>query len=357
MSPIAFAIPVFLVLIAIEWWASRRMGRQVYRFNDSLSSLNIGILSESSKALGAGLSVAVYALVQERYGAFEWDTRNPLTWITALLIYDFCYYWLHRANHEVHFLWASHIVHHSSEDFNLATALRQSSTGFLVRWVFYIPMAMLGIPVQVFVVVGLIDLLYQYWVHTELIGRLGWLEYVLVTPSNHRVHHGQNDYCLDRNHGGILCIWDRLFGTYADEREDEKPVYGVRKPLENWNPVWANLHQYGHLLQQLAQPGSLIRRVRVLMDKPAFTSPEGRDFSPATHQRYDTPLAPASRRMQLAGTVLALLALMVYYAWSPQASPVARMGYALAMVVGLGVLGHLMNRQGQQGLRALPVGV
>jgi sterol desaturase/sphingolipid hydroxylase (fatty acid hydroxylase superfamily) len=119
-------------------------------------------------------------------------------------------------------MWASHVVHHSSEYYNLSTALRQTSTGSFLGWVFYLPLAVVGVPWQMLVIVGLIDLLYQYWVHTELIGRLGVLDRILVTPSNHRVHHGQNDYCIDKNYGGILVLWDRLFGTFADERDGEK---------------------------------------------------------------------------------------------------------------------------------------
>ena len=148
----------------------------------------------------------MYALIEARYGTFEWSTASPFTWVFALLLYDFLYYWVHRTGHMVNIFWAAHITHHSSEEFNLSTAMRQASTGFYFKWVFYLPLAVLGIPVQVYVIVGLIDLLYQFWVHTRLIGRLGFLEWFLVTPSNHRVHHGQNDYCIDRNFGGIFCL-------------------------------------------------------------------------------------------------------------------------------------------------------
>jgi alkylglycerol monooxygenase len=163
-------------------------------------------------------------------------------------MYDFFYYWKHRANHEVRIMWAGHITHHNSEFFNLSTALRQSSTTFFFDWIFYLPMAVVGVPPAMFVGVALIDLLYQYWVHTELVGKLGWFDRVFVSPSNHRVHHGQNDYCLDKNYGGILILWDRLFGTFEDER-DEPISYGeigiitrssgtISGPREDWLGRW-----------------------------------------------------------------------------------------------------------------------
>lgn len=165
----------------------------------------------------------------------------------ALLAYDLCYYWAHRLGHEVSILWAAHAVHHQSEDYNLSTALRQTSTGFLFRWVFYLPLFILGMPFEVFAIVSAIDLIYQFWVHTQHIGKLGWLDYVFVTPSNHRVHHAQNQVYLDRNYGGILVIWDRLFGTFQVELDREPVVFGVRKPLQSWDPFKANLQVYQYL--------------------------------------------------------------------------------------------------------------
>eukprot|EP01036_Dinobryon_divergens_P054512 gene54512-72848_t len=172
MNPIAFAVPVFFTLILLELWVARSRGLTVYRLKDSLTSINVGIMSEFSKAIGGVISLVMFTLISDRFGAFVWDVSHPMTWISALLLYDFCYYWVHRTGHEINLFWASHVVHHSSEEFNLSTALRQSSTGFLFRWIFYIPLALLGYPVKVFVVVGLIDFLYQYWVHTQLIGKL-----------------------------------------------------------------------------------------------------------------------------------------------------------------------------------------
>ena len=188
----------------------------------------------------------------------------------ALLAYDFCYYWLHRAGHRVAVLWAAHAVHHQSEDYNLSTALRQTSSGFLLGWLFYLPMAVLGVPPLVFGVVALIDLLYQYWVHTQQIGRLGWFDRWFCSPSNHRVHHAVNDRYLDSNYGGILIVWDRLFGSFVEEDDAEPCVYGTRAPLRSWNPLWANLQVYRDLARDSWRARSWADKLRVWLKPPGW---------------------------------------------------------------------------------------
>ncbi|WP_150629316.1 sterol desaturase family protein, partial [Pseudomonas fluorescens] len=145
-------------------------------------------------------------------------------------------------------LWAAHSVHHQSEDYNLSTALRQTSTGFVLGWVFYLPMAVLGVPLPVFVTVATVNLLYQFWVHTRHVPKLGWFEWLFVTPSNHRAHHAQNALYMDRNYGGVFIVWDRLFGTFQEEDDAEPVIFGVTTPLQSWNPLWANWQFYGQLL-------------------------------------------------------------------------------------------------------------
>lgn len=350
MNPIAFAVPVFFVLILLELWIAHSRGLQVYKMKDSLTSINVGIMSEFSKAVGGLISVVMYALIADRFGAFVWDISNPMTWISALLLYDFCYYWVHRTGHEINIFWASHVVHHSSEEFNLSTALRQSSTGFLFRWIFYIPLALLGYPVKVFVIVGLIDLLYQYWVHTQLIGKLGWLEYVVVTPSNHRVHHGQNDYCIDKNYGGVFSFWDRMFGTYADERDDEKPVYGIRKPIESWNPLWANLHQFVQIWQQVKSAENWRHRLMYIFAKPSW-KPEKEDiaevFDLHRFNRFDTPATAGLIRFAFVGTVLGSVLLMVYFYLQSKMSQPLRVTFCVVMVLVIAGIGWRMTQARQ----------
>ena len=247
---------MFFGLIFIEWLWGRRLAQQgqasaqTYRLDDAISSISLGILSQISAIFTRVLRIGIYTLVFEQVAL----VRNDAWWSTwygvvlALVLYDFCYYWFHRASHEVAFFWAGHAVHHQSQHYNLSTALRQSSAGAISSWVFYLPMALLGVPPVVFGIVALIDLLYQYWVHTEHIGRLGWFDRWFCSPSNHRVHHAVNDKYLDRNYGGIWVVWDRLFGSFEEEDPQEPCVYGTRKALNSWDPLWANMQMYTTML-------------------------------------------------------------------------------------------------------------
>jgi alkylglycerol monooxygenase len=275
---IVFATSVFIFLIALEFFWSRRAssrthGQQPYRLNDAISSISLGILSQLVGAVSIFLSLGIYALV---YGAFAMAVDLPVMevwgtwygWVLALLFYDLCYYWHHRAGHVVALFWAAHVVHHQSQHYNLSTALRQTSSGVLFGWIFYIPMAIAGVPPLVFGIVALVDLLYQFWVHTEQVGKLGWFDRVFCSPSNHRVHHAVNDAYIDKNYGGILVLWDRLFGTFQEEYEP--CVYGTRDALNSWNPVWANLEVYWALAQDSWRTRHWGDKLRVWLKPPIW---------------------------------------------------------------------------------------
>ena len=272
---IVLAAPVFFLLIALEFAWGVRQQRNTYRLADAINSISLGMLSQISavftRLLRVGLYTAVYASVAlvplEEARAF-WTTWYG--WLLALVFYDFCYYWLHRMGHEVAVLWAAHVVHHQSQDYNLSTALRQTSSGVLLGWIFYLPMALAGVPPLVFGVVALIDLLYQYWVHTEHVPKLGWFDRWFCSPSNHRVHHAVNDRYIDRNYGGILIVWDRLFGTFQDEDLAEPCVYGTRGALNSWDPMWANAEVYWALAQDAWHTRSWADKLRVWFKPPGW---------------------------------------------------------------------------------------
>ncbi len=244
MDLVVYATPVFVIAMFGEWLYGLRIRRNTYRLNDGVSSLFLGVLSQARRFVTLGVGGYVYHLVTRYTSLPLLDAGHWSTWVLAFVLYDFCYYWLHRLGHERSILWAAHVAHHQSEDYNLTTALRQTSTGFLLGWAFYLPMYMMGIPAAVVVTVGSLNLIYQFWVHTEHVGKLGWLEWILVTPSNHRVHHAQNAAYMDRNYGGVFIVWDRLFGTFQEESTDEPCVFGIRGPLHSWNPVRALTHVY-----------------------------------------------------------------------------------------------------------------
>ena len=328
---IVLATPVFFALIAIEWFISVRRRKHPYRFADALSSMSLGLLSQTSAVFTKVLTVGIYTAVFEHVALVRNDafwTSLP-GWLIALVLYDFLYYWNHRMGHEVGVLWAAHVVHHQSQQYNLSTALRQPASYALLSWLFYLPMALAGVPPLVFVVVGLIDLLYQFWVHTEQVRRLGWFDRWFCAPSNHRVHHAVNDPYLDRNYGGILIIWDRIFGTFKEEDDREPCVYGTRGLLKSWDPLWANASIYSQLLHDswharrpadklrvwLKPPGWRPADVAQRFPKPAFVLAEHRAL-------FEPPLSRVA--MVLAWLQFgALIGAAALFLWNADQAPLA----------------------------------
>ncbi len=280
---IVFATPVFLLMIALEYFWGRAKQRQgapadSFRLNDTLNSVSLGMMSQLvgvlAKVLQVGLYTAVFSSVTLTGGNAA-VTQFWSAWygvVLALVFYDLCYYWLHRAGHEVAVFWAAHVVHHQSQSYNLSTALRQSSSGSLLGWIFYLPMALAGVPPVVFGTVALIDLLYQFWVHTEHVGKLGWFDRVFCSPSNHRVHHAVNDGYLDKNYGGIWVVWDRLFGTFKEE--GVRCVYGTRSALNSWDPLWSNAEVYWSLAQDSWRTRRWGDKLRVWFKPPGWRAPD-----------------------------------------------------------------------------------
>ncbi|MCY1353464.1 Fatty acid hydroxylase superfamily protein [compost metagenome] len=263
MNYVLYAVPFFFLLIGIELLADRWRGMSSYRTADSLNSLSAGVLSTTSGLLTKVVGLLTYSFAWEHLAFLELSAQSLWVWLSAFVFYDFCYYWNHRLGHERNVLWAAHSVHHQSEEYNLSTALRQTSTGFLFGWIFYLPMAVAGVPPLVFLTVGALNLLYQFWVHTRHVPKLGWFEWVFITPSNHRVHHAQNPVYMDRNYGGVFILWDRLFGTFQEELDEEPVIFGVTTPLGSWNPLWANLQFYVQLWRDAARAESWWDRLRI----------------------------------------------------------------------------------------------
>lgn len=260
---IALAVPFFLVTIVIEVLldARRRASREDrwYRFRDAVTSLSCGVGQQVLAAAGIGaLQVGAYTLIFEKARLTTLPTEAVWVWVTGFVLLDLGYYAYHRASHRINALWAMHVVHHQSEDYTLATALRQSWFTSLIGWVFYVPLALLGYPPIVFVLCLTANTLYQYWIHTRGIGRLGPIEWVMNTPSHHRVHHGIDPEYIDKNYAGVFIVWDRLFGTFTEEVRE--PAYGTVKPLASFNPFWANVEGFARIVD-------IARRTRRPVDK------------------------------------------------------------------------------------------
>lgn len=318
MNLILLAVPFFFLLIAAELLADRWRGVSSYRLADSLNSLSAGVLSQASGLLSKAIVVLGYAFAYQHLHLFELAVQWWV-WLLAFVLYDLCYYWSHRIGHERNLFWASHVVHHQSEEYNLTTALRQTSSGFLLSWIFYLPMAVLGIPPLVFVTVAALNLLYQFWVHTRHVPKLGWYEWFFVTPSNHRVHHAQNPIYMDRNYGGVFILWDRLFGSFQEELDEEPVVFGVTVPLQSWNPLWANLQFYVQLWQDAVRAGSWWDKLRIWFMPTGWRPADVAARYPMAKQdlsrfrKFEVPLARRHKvyaALQFAGYVLGVSGLL-----------------------------------------------
>jgi sterol desaturase/sphingolipid hydroxylase (fatty acid hydroxylase superfamily) len=242
------AMPVFLLLILIEmFWGWYRHGEH-QPVMDTVSSLTSGMTNILKSTLGLTIIIVTYGWLESHLHLMQWSAGSVWPYLIVFVFFDFTGYWTHRLNHKVNFFWGHHVVHHSSEEFNLACALRQEIAVITnIYSLLLIPMALLGIPGDVLAIVGPIHLFAQFWYHTRYIGKLGFLEYVIVTPSHHRVHHAMNDIYMDKNYGQIFIVWDRLFGTYQDELATEPCVYGMRRPAQTWNPYLINFKHWWHL--------------------------------------------------------------------------------------------------------------
>ena len=346
---IVLATPVFLLLIGIEFLVGLRRGRNTYRLNDALNSIGLGIMSQIVGLFSALFTVWLYVLVFEHASLWQLPANSLWVWLVGLVFYDLLYYWHHRFGHTVALFWAAHVVHHQSEDYNLSTALRQTGSGWLGGWLFYLPMAVLGFPPLVFGVVALVDLLYQYWVHTQQIGKLGWFDRWFCAPSNHRVHHAVNDKYLDKNYGGIFIVWDRLFGSFIEEDgpEGEKIVYGTRGPLRSWNPVWANLQYYADLFKDSWHAASWVDKLRVWFMHPGWRPADvaARFPKPAFDitrvERYDPPMSATAQWVAI-GLFVALLVATSLLLWNAHrmSLPQQALG-ALGIVAGLWAVGRV----------------
>ncbi|MEM9848842.1 MAG: sterol desaturase family protein, partial [Bacteroidota bacterium] len=245
-TALTYAIPFFVVLILIEAIAAKIMGQQINNSMDVIASLSSGMTNTMKDILGLSIVILSYEWMVGHWAIFALEA-NLWLYLIVFVWLDFAAYWSHRFNHTVNVLWNRHLVHHSSEEFNLSCALRQSISEIVgVYFFLYIPIALLGVPAEVIAIVAPVHLFAQFWYHTRLINKMGWLEYIIVTPSHHRVHHAVNPEYIDKNYAAIFIVWDKWFGTFQAELADKPPVYGTLKPVRTWNPLWINFqHLWG----------------------------------------------------------------------------------------------------------------
>jgi sterol desaturase/sphingolipid hydroxylase (fatty acid hydroxylase superfamily) len=343
MSPnyIALAVPFFFLLIGVELWVARRRGRQVYRLADALGDLGCGITQQVMLLFFGAALFTAYLWIYHHLRLFDLGRFPAAAWIVAFVGVDFVYYWWHRASHRVGFLWAAHVVHHQSEDYNLAVALRQAVLTPVTNLPFSLPLALLGVPPVAYATAEALSTLYQFWIHTELVGKLGPLERVINTPSHHRVHHARNPRYLDRNYGAVLIIWDRLFGTFVPERE--RPTYGITKPFRSFNSLWAQVQPLAALAALAKGAPDWRSRLAAWLAPPErhFPWQAAEDTEARSDEKHDVPVSRPLRRYVLVNFALAVAAtflLMLYGPRLPAGRLVAGVGLVLLSILTTGGL-------------------
>ena len=320
-NALLYAIPAFVVLVLIEIAYGQVVKNQKYRFFDTLSSLSSGVTNVLKDSLGLALVLISYPFLEEHLSIMN-VSSGWLTWTVAFIAIDFAGYWNHRLSHHINIFWNTHVIHHSSEEFNLACALRQSISNVVgYTAILLIPAAIVGVPYQVISVLAPLHLFGQFWYHTQHIGKLGWVEYILVTPSQHRVHHAINAQYIDKNLGQIFSIWDRIFGTFQEELDEVPPRYGVLKPAETYNPLWINFQHFYNLCFDAWHAKHWYDKLRIWFMptgwRPAdvaqrFERPIIEDVY--AYQKYDPKSTPVRNAIVFIQFLLAISLLLYFFA-------------------------------------------
>lgn len=276
LNYMALAVPLFLGCIGLEYWVSRRMGKSYFNFSSSIANMNVGVAERLIDLFTAGAFYFFYDYLHKNFAI--WDIQpGILHWVALLLAADFLWYWYHRFGHQINLFWGFHVVHHQSEEFNYTAGTRITIFQAVVRTMFWAILPVIGFPAEMITTVLIIHGLYPFFTHTRLVGKLGIIEYVMVTPSHHRVHHASNEEYLDKNYGDMFIIWDKLFGTFAEEKHE--PVYGLTKPLDSHSFLWQHFHYLIELGYAVKQQKGLINKVKMVFGSPSDFDPRLREIA------------------------------------------------------------------------------
>lgn len=350
---VSLAVPLFFTLAGVEFLVAWFARIECFRLNDSIADLGCGILDQTLKLFVHAAALAGYISVYENWGLFDVEALPAgAKWLAALLLFlgvDLCFYWHHRLAHEFSIGWATHVVHHQSEEFNLIVALRQSALEHYLMAFCYLPLALFGFPPTWYVAMFAFNLIWQFWCHTRLVGKLGPLEWVFNTPSHHRVHHGRNPKYLDKNYAGTLIVWDRMFGTF--QPEEEEPVYGITRPFQSWNPLWANLYYWVELAKEAYHAPFWWDKVRIWFMPLGWTprglpeKPRAQEVTRETVVKYDER-PPRGVMIYILIQFLGVLVLGLHLTEEGEQGPLRPLVPLALLVVGsLLVLGGLLDRR------------
>ena len=341
-SPVFFAIPFFILLVAIEAIYSYRKNMKLYRLNDTIANFSLGIGSQIAGALSKVVLFGLYIYIYKHFALFH----QPKTWwsfVLCLVLFDFFFYWAHRLSHEMNFFWGAHVVHHQSEEYNLSVALRQPWFHNLISFFIFLPIPFLGFDPIIFGLAAGLQTLYQFWIHTRAIGKLpAVVEYFFNTPSHHRVHHAVNPKYIDKNHAGFLMIWDRMFRTFKSEEDQAEIVYGITTQFKSWNPVWANWHYYQEMIDNATKMKTWRDKLHVIYARPGwlpdylggFQSPK--EVTPQTFNKYDADTTNLFKAYGVLQFVLTLAGTIAYLDHFSTISEFYR--WLFAIVIGLSIM-------------------
>ncbi len=344
LNPIVLSIPIFFILIGIELVVERLSHRKLYRLPDAIANLSCGITSQLSSLFMRVFAIGVYEVLYANFAFFSWD-KTWAYWLLLFLLTDLAYYWAHRMSHEINLFWGGHVVHHQSEEYNLSVALRQSSFQVIWTFGFSLPIALLGFDTLDFALISALNTLYQFWIHTETINKMGWFEYIFNTPSHHRVHHGRNPKYIDKNHAGSLIIWDKMFGTF--QAEEERPTYGITKPINSLNAIWANFSHFAEMGRELRMIPSWSDKLKYLFKKPGWLPESMGGYRPApevdqqTYKKYD-PSHPVRLNYYVLFQYIICLGVTAFFLYTQKDYTMSEKAIAAALisfwVVNCGVL-------------------
>jgi sterol desaturase/sphingolipid hydroxylase (fatty acid hydroxylase superfamily) len=344
-SPVVLAIPIYFLLIGVELIIQQYRKIQLYRLHDAVTNISCGMTQQLT---GLFFKVATIGIYQFFYEHFRVATIAP-TWYTLIILFiaaDFLYYWAHRMSHEINLFWGGHVVHHQSEDYNLSVALRQGSFQVIWTFAFYLPLAFAGFDTISFAAMSGLVTVYQFWIHTETIGKMGWFEWIFNTPSHHRVHHGRDPKYIDRNHAGVFIIWDRMFGTFKEE--EEKPTYGITTPVDSWNPFWVNIHHYKNLMLNFLNVKGLKNKLKILFYKPGWMPEEMGGYQapqrvPSTYRKFETSPSKLATIYGFFQYVIALLTGALFLFTTAQFTIVEQAIVALLLIFTITVTGGMFE--------------
>lgn len=341
---LGFAIPLFVGLILAEYAIAKKKGLPYFNLHSSIANISIGIAERLADVFIAGIFYFVYDTVQKKYGLFNINS-GIFVWILLFLATDFIWYWYHRLGHEINVFWMAHIVHHQSEDYNLTVSARITVFQAVLRHGFWLVLPLLGFNAGMITIILLVHGLYPFFIHTRLVGKLGILEYILVTPSHHRVHHASNEKYLDKNYGDVLIIWDKLFGTFA--KEEEAPVYGLTKPLNTYSFLWQHFHFFIEIGLAVKNTRGFKEKLKILFGKPEKVDPALRKKAEEifnvrqSHVTMDKPL----NRYVVWQMIVLLISLSIFILFEQYTSVKIRVAFSLVTILTLINCGAIMEQK------------